>query len=131
MSENGLDRSVIFTGSKMVNEIPEFMNAADIFVLPSLSEGRPNVVAEAMACGLPVIATAVNGTPELIEDGIDGMLVEPGNSKSIEDAVLRLLGDSGLYDAIKSKSRDSILRKKITWDTTATTFYNIYKKALL
>jgi len=131
VSENGLDRSVIFTGSKMVNEIPEFMNAADIFVLPSLSEGRPNVVAEAMACGLPVIATAVNGTPELIEDGIDGMLVEPGNSKSIEDAVLRLLGDSGLYDAIKSKSRDSIFRKKITWDTTATTFYNIYKKALL
>ncbi|NLL11956.1 MAG: glycosyltransferase family 4 protein [Fibrobacter sp.] len=128
--ENGLDKNVVLTGPKMADEIPEFMNAADIFVLPSLSEGRPNVVAEAMACGLPVIATAVNGTPELIEDGIDGLLIEPENSKSIEDAVLRLLGESGLYDAIKSRARESILRKKITWDTSAITFCDIYKKVL-
>ena len=104
------------------------MNAADIFVLPVFL--REPVVAEAMACGLPVIATAVNGTPELIEDGIDGLLIEPENSKSIEDAVLRLLGESGLYDVIKSRARESILRKKITWDTSAITFCDIYKKVL-
>lgn len=128
VSENDLDRSVVFTGPKMIDEIPEFMNAADIFVLPSLSEGRPNVVAEAMACGLPVIATSVNGTPELIEDGIDGILIEPENSKSIEDAVLRLLDDSELYAAIKSRSRGSIIKKKITWDKTAINFCNIYNE---
>jgi glycosyltransferase involved in cell wall biosynthesis len=131
VSENGLERSVVFTGPKMSDEIPKFMNAADIFVLPSLSEGRPNVVAEAMACGLPVIATAVNGTPELIEDGIDGILIEPESPKDIEDAVLRLFGDTKLYEAIKSRARNSIMRKKITWNTTADNFFDIYNEVIV
>ncbi len=65
-----------FTGRIAYDKMPLYIGASDVLVLPSKSEGLPNCVQEAMACGVPVIATNVGGLPELIEDGINGYLVD-------------------------------------------------------
>lgn len=69
----------------------EYIKASDIFVLPSLYEGLPNVIIEAMAVGTPVIATEVSGIPELIEEDVNGLLVPPKAEDSLREAILRLV----------------------------------------
>ena len=92
----GIAERVRFVGAQPSGEIPAWLNAADLLVLPSLSEGRPNVVVEAQACGLPVLATRVGGTPELIEHGETGLLVESGDPEALAAGLSRLLCDAGL-----------------------------------
>lgn len=75
------------------SDIPALMAALDVLVLPSLVEGAPNVVLEAMAAGVPSLATAVSGTPELIEDGITGWLVAPGDPDRLAGALAGVLRD--------------------------------------
>src|SRR5262249_31401989 len=64
-----------------------------VFVLPSFAEGLPNVVMEAFAAGVPVVATAVDGTPEVVDEGISGYLVPPGNADALADRIRRLVDD--------------------------------------
>lgn len=74
-----------------VANIEDYYRAADLFVLPSSSEGMPNVVLEAMASGLPCVATDVSGSRELIQDGATGFLFEPGDAASLRRCLLRVL----------------------------------------
>ena len=76
-------------------DVPEIMRGLDCFVLPSLAEGVSNTILEAMASGLPVVATRVGGNPELIEDGMTGTLVPPANSDALARRDARLLRRSG------------------------------------
>ena len=69
-----------FVGKIAHDEVGWWMAAGDLFVLPSLSEGLPTVVCEAMNCGRPVVATAVDGTPEIVRDGETGLLVPPSDA---------------------------------------------------
>lgn len=69
------------------DEIAEQMHDMDVFVLPSLNEGISNTILEAMACGLPVIATAVGGNAELVEAGVTGQLIEVGDTAALADAI--------------------------------------------
>ncbi len=87
----GVDDTVIFPG--FVEEIRELFACLDIFVIPSIAEGLSITTIEAMAAGLPVIASQVGGLPELVKDGETGFLVEPRNPEKLAEAVLRLLGD--------------------------------------
>jgi glycosyltransferase involved in cell wall biosynthesis len=80
-----------FCGRVMYGEVPSYMAAADVFVLPSLVEGMPRVILEAMAMELPVVATKVGGNPELVYQGETGLLVEPGNPKQLAEALLYVL----------------------------------------
>lgn len=94
------------------DDVPMLLCASDIFVLSSLWEGLPGVVLEAMAAGLPVVATNVGGTPELVEDGINGFLVPPANPTMMADAIEKLfkmseegrrkMGDVGM-EIVKEK----------------------------
>jgi len=68
-------------------EIPWWMNAADLLCLPSLQEGLPNVILEALACGLPVVASRTGGVPEIVVDGQTGLLVPPGDSAALAGAL--------------------------------------------
>jgi glycosyltransferase involved in cell wall biosynthesis len=75
------------------DDVPEIFRAADVMVLPSLEEGMPLVVLEAMACGLPVVATHVNGIPEEVVDGETGLLVAPKDADGLAQNILALLLD--------------------------------------
>lgn len=85
----GITASVRFVGS--TTDVADALAASDIFVLPSHTEALPTVVIEAMAAGLPVIATEVGGTPELIDAGVTGVLVPPHSPPRLADAAHRLL----------------------------------------
>lgn len=82
---------IIFAG--FAQDIPSALSLLDIFVLPSLDEGLGIAILEAMACGLPVIATNVGGIPELVKDGETGLLVAPRSSSALASAIIRLLAD--------------------------------------
>jgi sugar transferase (PEP-CTERM/EpsH1 system associated) len=76
------------------NDMAALLSSMDIFVLSSLSEGMPNVVLEAMACGLPIVGTNVGGMPEIVEDGETGLLTPPGNPDKLAHAIFNLIQDS-------------------------------------
>ena len=90
----GVSSFTKFTGPR--TDIPEILRALDVFVLPSLWEGLPLALLEAMASSLPVIATNVGGTPEVVIDQETGLLIQPSNSQTIADAVLLLFNDPNL-----------------------------------
>jgi glycosyltransferase involved in cell wall biosynthesis len=83
--ERALVDNVVFLGSR--NDIAEVLSMADVFVLPSLSEGLSNSLLEAMACGLPVVGTRVSGTEDLVVNNETGLLVEPGDAIGLAGAL--------------------------------------------
>jgi glycosyltransferase involved in cell wall biosynthesis len=86
----GLERAVEWTGC--VRDVNAELELMDLFVLPSLfGEGLPMVVLEAMAAGVPVVGTRVEGIPEAVRDGLDGVIAEPGDAKGLEEAIGRVM----------------------------------------
>jgi glycosyltransferase involved in cell wall biosynthesis/SAM-dependent methyltransferase len=85
----GLEKHFFFLGFRQ--DVHEIIHAIDIFTLPSLYEGLPNVILEAMAAGKPVVASSVDGTQELIEHGKTGLLVPPGDPDQLADAIIKLI----------------------------------------
>lgn len=102
----GLEERVTFLGQR--SDIPLILAALDLFVLPSRHEGMPNAVLEAMAAGLPVVATAVGGTPEVVVDGITGLLVPPHDPLSLANALSRLLDDAELRGRMGAAGRQRV-----------------------
>jgi len=107
----------------------ELYAASDVFVLPSLSEGFPKVVLEAMACGKPVIATNVGGVPEVIISGQSGIIVGPRDSQKLADAIIQVFSDSQLADKMGVQGR-RIVEKYFTWEVTAKETIKVYEKIL-
>lgn len=87
------------------DEIMKLYREADVFVLPTWREGFPNVVLEAMAWGLPVVATAVGAIPDVVRDGIDGMVVPPQDAQRLAAAIQRLVDDPELRSAAGHRAR--------------------------
>jgi glycosyltransferase involved in cell wall biosynthesis len=90
----GLESAVQLLGER--DDVPELLGTADVFVLSSYSEGLPLSILEAMAAGLPVVASNVGGVSELVADGDTGLLVPPGDAQSLAAAIERLLEDPAL-----------------------------------
>jgi glycosyltransferase involved in cell wall biosynthesis len=101
--ELGLRDRVRFLGFR--SDVADVMRAADVVVLPSLSEGLPLVILEAMSCGKPVVATPVGGIPEALVDGETGLLVPPNDSEELAKAVVRVLGDRELAQRMAANGR--------------------------
>ena len=99
----GLSGRVRLAGER--RDVPELLAAADVFVLPSASEGLPVSVLEAMAAGLPVIASRVGGVPEQVSDGETGLLVEPGDPSDLTAALDRLIADPSLRRRLGAAGR--------------------------
>jgi glycosyltransferase involved in cell wall biosynthesis len=121
VQENGLEDRVTFAGS--VENVPEYLNASDVFVLPSETETLPGALLEAMACRLPVVATPVGAIPRTVEHGINGLLVQPGDFAGLRSALHRLLDDPALAAQLGSAARrtveegyssDSVTRQLLT-----------------
>jgi glycosyltransferase involved in cell wall biosynthesis len=92
----GLSESVRFPGYLIEAEVAECLASADMLVLPSFAEGLPVVLMEALAARIPVIATQIAGVPELVVDGVSGLIVPPGDTESLVRAIDRLLSDPEL-----------------------------------
>lgn len=88
-AEKGVSDHVIFAGTR--RDIPQILAAADIFVLPTLTEALPTVLAEAMAAEKPIIASDVGGVPEMLDDGQNGLLIPPADPSALTEACLKLL----------------------------------------
>jgi glycosyltransferase involved in cell wall biosynthesis len=96
IQELKLDERVMILEESPNSDIPEYLAAADVFVLPSLSEGMPLALMEAMATGLPVVATRVGGIPEILADGINGLMVNPRDPHALAGSIIAILSDSNL-----------------------------------
>jgi glycosyltransferase involved in cell wall biosynthesis len=104
----GTGNNVIFTGR--VEDIPSLLLTSDVFALLSRSEGFPNVVIEAMAASLPVVATSVGGTPEAVDDRVTGFLVNNENSAAAAAHICRLLDDAELRRRMGCLGRERVER---------------------
>ena len=104
--ELGLSEKIILLGNR--RDIPELMAIFDVFVLSSISEGLSLTLLEAMAAGRAVVATNVGGNPEVVEDKVTGMLVPPGNSLVLAEAIIELLKDKR-----KQKEMGELGRKRV------------------
>ncbi|MFN2454917.1 MAG: glycosyltransferase [Pyrinomonadaceae bacterium] len=102
----GLAEQVIFAGH--TNNVRPYYALADLFVLPSHSEGSPNVLLEAMAAGIPIAATTVGGVPEIVEDGESALLVTPRDPQALATAINRLLTDAELACKLTAKASERV-----------------------
>lgn len=109
--ELGITDRVAFVGAVGHDEIHRYYSNADIFVLPSFAEGLPVVLMEAMASRLPVIATQIMGVPELVESGVNGLLVPPGRIRPLADAISHLAEDSELRRQMGANGREKVCRE--------------------
>lgn len=103
-----IDERVVFTGQ--ISDVQPFYAMADIFVLPSHSEGSPNVLLEAMAAEVPVVATAVGGVPEIVEDETSALLTPANDPPAMAKAIDRLLKDSELGARLKGNAAELIVK---------------------
>ena len=90
------------------NDVRPFLRKAWTLVLPSVSEGFPQVILEAMACGLPVVASATGGIPEIVEDGVTGLLVPPRSPKSLAQSLAKILSDDQARIAMAKRAREKV-----------------------
>jgi glycosyltransferase involved in cell wall biosynthesis len=103
----GISNSFIFVGPR--EDLVPLYSAMDLFVLPSLWEGLPTVILESMACGVPVIATNIPGTRELVRQGHTGWLVEPKDSKALAEAIIYALQHPDARDTIARTAAESVV----------------------
>jgi colanic acid/amylovoran biosynthesis glycosyltransferase len=106
-----LKEHVALLGYRSTEEVRELLVHADVFVLPSFAEGVPVVLMEAMASGVPVVASRIAGIPELVEDGVSGVLVPPANSDALARAITRLLEDPSLRRRLAERGRAVVERE--------------------
>mgnify|MGYP001033398622 CR=1 FL=1 len=121
---HSLEKNVFLVGRKMHHEIPLWMNAATLFVLPSLAEGFPTVIPEAMACGKPVIGTRVGGVPEAMASDDVGVLVNPKDPEALAQAIL---------EALDKKWRPQIISnyaKQYSWSNLVKQILEVYRQVL-
>ncbi len=127
IAELGLQDIVWLTGDRQ--DVPSLLQVMDIFVLPSLGEGVSNTVLEAMASGLPVIATAVGGNVELVEDGCNGSLIPTGDSLALANALMTLLQDDEERIRRGNNARQRVCQR-FDWDKTVAAYLHVYDELL-
>jgi sugar transferase (PEP-CTERM/EpsH1 system associated) len=111
------------------DDIPDVMRTFDIFVLPSLGEGMCNTILEAMAAGLPVVATSVGGNPELVADGVTGTLVPPRDADALASAVTRYAADERLRAEHGAAGRRRVLAE-FTLERMAERYMDLYESEM-
>src|SRR5262249_32974414 len=100
----------VFVFAGLRPDLDRFLPFFDVLVLPSFTEGLPNVVLEAFAAGVPVVATAVGGTPEVVEDGVSGHLVPPGDPDALAGRVRDVLASEERRREMGRRGRECVLQ---------------------
>jgi glycosyltransferase involved in cell wall biosynthesis len=117
-----LDPHIIFTGAR--SDVGELLACMDVFASSSLWEGLPTVLLESMVCNVPIVATDIPGTNELIQHGVNGWLVPPANPQELASAILKLLGDSSLRAKLYCNALETV--KTFSIDSVARSYESLY-----
>jgi colanic acid/amylovoran biosynthesis glycosyltransferase len=129
IAELGLGHTVIVEGWKNQAEVRELYKHADVFVLASSAEGVPVVLMEAMAMRIPCVATRITGVPELIRDGIDGLLVTPSDPEELTAAIARLMDDTELRRRLAEAGQRQV-QEKYNLHTNIQLLADVFKRRL-
>jgi len=122
----GIKDKVVFTGPISHDNVWEYYQKASIFVLPSLNEGMSNTMLEALACGLPLLATDTGGTRELVTDNKNGFIVKMKDFNDLAEKIEKFLLDRSLEEKMGKESR--LLAEKLSWETVAKEYTDLYRK---
>jgi glycosyltransferase involved in cell wall biosynthesis len=123
----GLENRVVFAGQR--KDIPEILPVCDFFVLPTLTEALPTVLMEAMAAQKAIIASNVGGIPEMIQDGLNGRLLPPGDVRALAAACAQLADDSALRNAWGTAGQ-AICREKFNIEQQIASLENLYNSLI-
>ena len=105
----GIADCMLFTGMVDIDSIPDYINAADLFILPTLrKEGLPLSILEAMACKKPVITTNIGGNPSVVKNGINGILIKPASTRELRQSLHLLLNEERLASRLAHNAYESI-----------------------
>jgi glycosyltransferase involved in cell wall biosynthesis len=129
VKELGLDNHVVFTGAQNQLQVAQWYSVSDAFVLPSFAEGVPVVLMEAMASKVPCVTTRITGIPELIRDGIEGILVTPSDAYELSDAIASLMEDQSLCFELAEAAYTTV-SKKYDLQTNVARLSQIFKTRL-
>lgn len=127
-AEPTLAGRVRFSGALEPSEIPAVLASHDVLVLASHSEGRPNVVVEAMAAGRAVVASTISGVAELVVDGENGLLFPPDEPAALANQLRRLISEPGLVQRLGEAGRASV--QGLTWERTGMRYAELYREVL-
>ena len=123
----GCKDRVIFTGQ--VSDVQPFYAMADVFALPSHSEGSPNVLLEAMAANLPIVATTVGGVPEMVENNVSALLVPPHDPPSLAAAITHLLSDTEMVRQMTTHASE-LIDSRYTPENYVRALVQIYREVI-
>lgn len=126
----GIMNLVTFTGTVIGELLAKWYSLADLFVLPSLTEGRPNVINEAMASECTIVATNICGISEQVKDGYNGFLVEPNNIDMLAEKISYLLNNETEMIRMGRNSRKRIIEEDWTWEGYAKRAKSIYSEVI-
>jgi glycosyltransferase involved in cell wall biosynthesis len=118
---------IVFAGTR--EDVPDILRGSTLGLLPSLTEALPTALIEAAACGLPVVATSVGGTPEVVDDGRTGLLVPPGEVDALADAVIDLLTNPGRRAEFGLAAR-ALAEERFSLDRWAESLRRLYEESL-
>jgi len=127
VEQQGIKEIVTFLGYQ--ENVSKYISQADVVVLPSLWEGLPNILLEAMAMKKPVVATAVGGTKEIVKDGENGFLVRPKDAKALAEAIQKILQDANLARNF-GESGYRFVRENFDLSLMVSSYEKLYQKLL-
>jgi glycosyltransferase involved in cell wall biosynthesis len=125
--ERGLGSRFVFYGQR--HDVPALLADSDLFVLPSRTEAAPNSVLEAMAAGLPCVATRVGGVPEIVDDGVSGRLIDPDQPDALARTVLDLIDHPDTAAELGRTARQHVERR-FSFDRMVASFEALYHSEL-
>jgi glycosyltransferase involved in cell wall biosynthesis len=126
-NRNGLSDSVLFTGFQL--DVSEIIATFDVAVLPSFFEGMGRVLLESMAMGKPVVASRVGGIPDLVENGVNGLLVTPGDTQELADALQKILNDKKLAQRLGKEGQKRV-KEQFSADVMVQSIEKVYREFL-
>ena len=126
----GIEEHVIFKGSLVQQAVFSELAKADVFILASKSEGRPNVVIEAMAAGLPVIVSKIDAVTDFVKPEKTGLLFDIGDPHQLAQCIQQLINNPGLRLTLGEAGRQYIINQKLTWENCAGHYSELYFNAV-
>lgn len=124
VNELGLKKNIVFLGARL--DIPSLLSALDVFVLPSLSEGLSLTLLEACAAGKPVVTTTVGGNPEIVENGVNGLLVPSADTEALGAAIVNILMNKEKAQQMGAKARAKF-EELFTVETMINSYESLYE----